>query len=137
MSSNTANAILDVDHRAPSLNGWQPFSKPSLPLDYPDKNLYSYPETFILGRSNKPNIYHHYAPVKNPSTTPSLSSSLSSPSSASSGEDEDIPIPLTSRAPLCYPNSLIQKISLVDKLVGEHLCNRRDENSEAAVFHRI
>jgi hypothetical protein len=54
-----------------------------------------------------------------PSTAPSLSSSVSSPLSASSGDDEDIPHMIRTRISPAFSNDLVQRISLVDKLVGK------------------
>lgn len=124
---------------APNLNAWNNYARSTIPIEYTSNNAYpcakTLPEIHVLD-SNKSYKCNRQFLGKSPYYTPSLSSSLSSPSSASPEEDDDGYIPHVSQTPIRYENSLIQKISLVDKLVGKCLnnfvlwCNRLGEKLE-------
>jgi len=118
------NIILDDKYHPHGLNDWRAsFVQPkAAPIDYPIKNVYpisSVPLPDPTGLEGCRSLAYH--PVRPPSVTPPLSVSVSSPASASSSEEEDVGIAY--RAPLLspYSNGLIQRMSLVDRLVGEHI----------------
>jgi hypothetical protein len=120
-SRKIVNATMN-NFPAPNLHAWNNYAKSTIPIEYTSNNAYpcpkATPEGYALD-SNKSSKYNRQILGKSPSYTPSLSSSLSSPSSASPEEDDDAHITYASQTPIRYENSLIQKISLVDKLVGK------------------
>jgi hypothetical protein len=122
-SSKFVNATM-YDFRAPNPNAFSNYAKSTIPIEYTYSNAYpcpkAFPEGIVLGGS-KSSKCNRQQLIKSPSDTPLLSSSLSSLSSASPEEDDDAHITQASQTPIRYANSLIQKISLVDKLVGKCL----------------
>ncbi|KAI8582968.1 hypothetical protein K450DRAFT_196552 [Umbelopsis ramanniana AG] len=115
-NSDIVNATM-YDFRAS--NTWSHYAKSTVSIEYTYSNAYpcpnALPEGIVLD-GNKPSKFNRQPLGKSPSDTPSLSSS-SSLSSASPEEDDDAHITHASQTPIRYTNSLIQKISLVDKLV--------------------
>ncbi|KAI9288448.1 cyclin-domain-containing protein [Umbelopsis sp. AD052] len=113
---NSSNDIVNAtmyDFRAP----WGNYAK-STPIEYTYSNAYPCLKALpdVLD-GNKSSNFNRQRLGKTPSDTPSLSSSSSSLSSTSPEEDDDAHIRHASQTPIRYTNSLIQKISLVDKLV--------------------
>lgn len=114
---HTFNAILNTTGTYHSLNDFVQSTHQSVKQVYPVPYKANCPP--IAFEPKTTTTYQTYGLP--PSTAPSLSSSVSTPLSASSGDDEYIPNVITTQISPVSTSRLIERISLVDRLVGEYL----------------